>query len=137
VLEPRAGERLLELGPGSGHYAERVAEWVWPGGALDLLGESEADVEPAVRRARELGLDSVSGASAGDALPWPDATFDGAYAVSAAEALLGRGGMLDELARVVRPGGRLVVAGRGLRERAETAGFRVDRRTPLLTRYVR
>ena len=137
ALQPHAGERLLELGPGSGHYAERAADWVWPGGRLDLVGAAEAELEPALARTRDLGLDNVVPAAAGDVLPWPDATFDGAYSVAAGAELLARDGMLDELHRVIRPGGRLVVADRSLRAPAEAAGFRVDRRSLLVARFAR
>jgi len=37
VLEPRAGERLLEVGRGTGYYTLDVADWVSPGGQLDIL----------------------------------------------------------------------------------------------------
>ena len=37
VLEPQPGERILEIGPGTGYYALPVAEWVGPDGRLSVL----------------------------------------------------------------------------------------------------
>ena len=37
VLAPQPGERVLEVGPGTGYYSLDVAEWIAPGGHLDLF----------------------------------------------------------------------------------------------------
>src|SRR5919201_2009363 len=37
ALEPRPGERLLEVGPGTGYYTLPAAEWIGPSGSLDVL----------------------------------------------------------------------------------------------------
>src|SRR6185369_18087687 len=37
VLAPQPGERVLEVGPGTGYYSLDVAEWVSPGGRLDIF----------------------------------------------------------------------------------------------------
>src|SRR3954447_3257928 len=36
VLRPQQGERLLELGVGTGYYSCELAEWVAPNGKLEL-----------------------------------------------------------------------------------------------------
>ena len=42
ILEPRPGERLLEVGPGTGYYTLPVAGWLAPGGQLALGGQARA-----------------------------------------------------------------------------------------------
>src|SRR5215210_566892 len=37
ALRPQAGETVLEVGPGTGYYSLRVAEWLQPGGALHVF----------------------------------------------------------------------------------------------------
>jgi ubiquinone/menaquinone biosynthesis C-methylase UbiE len=37
MLDPESGERVLEVGAGTGYYSLHVARWVEPGGALDVL----------------------------------------------------------------------------------------------------
>ena len=37
VLAPRPGERVLEVGPGTGYYTLDVADWVGPDGAVEIL----------------------------------------------------------------------------------------------------
>src|ERR671916_2568156 len=37
VLAPRPGERVLEVGPGTGYYTLDMARWVTPRGSVDIL----------------------------------------------------------------------------------------------------
>ena len=71
----------------------------------------------------------------GDAreLPYPDAAFEAAYLITVLGEIPGQGAALRELARVLKPGGRLVVgelfgdphwvSPRRLGQRAEAAGL--------------
>src|SRR5919108_4410509 len=52
ILEPRPGERLLEVGPGTGYYSLPAAEWVWPGGSLDVLDVQQEMLDHTMRRGR-------------------------------------------------------------------------------------
>jgi phospholipid N-methyltransferase len=40
VLQPRNGERILEIGPGVGVHALAIAAALWPDGVLDVLESS-------------------------------------------------------------------------------------------------
>jgi ubiquinone/menaquinone biosynthesis C-methylase UbiE len=139
VLAPAPGERILDLGAGTGYYALDVARAVAPGGTLeafDLQPEMLADL---AARARAAGVENV-GTTAGDAtaLPYPDASFDAVYLVTVLGEIPDQDRALGEVRRVLRPGGRLVVgelAGDphmvtpgALRRRAEAAGLRFERR---------
>jgi ubiquinone/menaquinone biosynthesis C-methylase UbiE len=138
VLEPRPGERLLELGPGTGYYTLPVARWLAPDGRLDVLDLQQEMLDHTTRRAREEGVTGIEPMreDARD-LPYADATFDGAFLITVLGEIPDQDAALRELRRVVRPGGRVVVGElfgdphmvtRGaLRRRAEAADFRVDR----------
>jgi len=140
ALAPQPGERILEVGPGTGYYAVPVAGWLGAAGRLDLLDVQPEMLDHTLRRAREAGVAGAVVATQGDAraLPYPDATFDAAYIVCALGEIPGQNAALHELRRVVRPSGRVVVgelAGdphmittRTLRRRAARAGLRWERR---------
>ena len=136
ALAPAGGERLLEIGPGTGYYTLDVARRA---GTLDIFDLQQEMLDHTMQRAGEAGIDNVV-ARQGDAraLPYEDASFDGAYLVTVLGEIPDQQAAVDELARVLRPGGRLVVGelvldphyvrGSVLRERAERAGLRFARR---------
>jgi ubiquinone/menaquinone biosynthesis C-methylase UbiE len=138
ALEPRAGERVLEVGPGTGYYALEVAEWIAPDGRLEIFDLQQEMLDHTLRHAAERGLENVA-ATQGDAtrLPYEDASFDAAYLVTVLGEIPDQAAALLELRRVLKSGGRLVVGEVALdphvvfpgplRERAEAAGLRFDR----------
>jgi SAM-dependent methyltransferase len=139
VLEPEPGERILEVGPGTGYYTLDLADWVGPKGRVDIFDIQRKMLDHTLGRAREHGLVNVHDAQ-GDArdLPYEDGTFDAAVLVAVLGEIPDQDAALREIARVLRPGGRLVagelagdphfVAPRSLRGRGEAAGLRFDRR---------
>jgi ubiquinone/menaquinone biosynthesis C-methylase UbiE len=139
ILEPVGGERLLEIGPGTGYYTLAVAGWLSPIGRLDILDIQQEMLDHAMRRAGEEGIGHIK-PSLSDAreLPFPDDTFDGAYLVTVLGEIPDQVAALRELGRVVRPGGRIVVGElfgdphmvthSALVERATAAGLRVERK---------
>jgi ubiquinone/menaquinone biosynthesis C-methylase UbiE len=139
ILEPRDGERLLEVGPGTGYYSLPVAEWLSPGGSLDLVDVQQEMLDHTMRRAAEAGLGNLAPRLA-DAreLPFEDDAFDGAYLVTVLGEIPDQDAALRELRRVVRPGGRIVVGElfgdphmvthSALARRAAAAGLRLERK---------
>jgi ubiquinone/menaquinone biosynthesis C-methylase UbiE len=139
ILAPAAGERLLEVGPGTGYYSLPVASRLAPGGTLTILDVQQEMLDHTMRRAREAGIANVEPVRA-DAreLPFADDSFDGAYLVTVLGEIPDQDAALRELARVVRPGGRIVagelfgdphmVTHGALARRAEAADLRVDRK---------
>jgi ubiquinone/menaquinone biosynthesis C-methylase UbiE len=138
ALDPQPGERLLEVGPGTGYYSLPIAGWLAPGGRLDVLDLQQEMLDHTMRGARERGVTGIEPSRA-DAreLPYPDASFDGAFLVTVLGEIPDRDAALRELRRVVRPGGRIVVGElfgdphmvtrSALRQAAEAAGLRADR----------
>ena len=140
ILSPSPGERVLEVGPGSGFYSVPVAARLMPGGVLEIVDVRQGFLDHTVRRARKHGLANVEPTlSDGTSLPYPDGRFDAAYLVSVLGELPDPQAGLRELRRVLRPGGRLVVGEifidpdfprlSWLTARARDAGFRLERRT--------
>jgi ubiquinone/menaquinone biosynthesis C-methylase UbiE len=139
ALDPRPGERVLEVGPGTGYYSLDVAEWLGPEGRLDIFDLQQEMLDHTMRRAAERGITTIT-PTQGDArdLPYPDATFDRAYLITVLGEIPDQHAALTELARVVKPGGRLVVgellgdphwvAPEALQRRGERAGLRFERR---------
>jgi ubiquinone/menaquinone biosynthesis C-methylase UbiE len=135
MLDPAPGERVLEVGPGTGYYSLQAARWIAPGGQLDVLDIQESMLDELTRRATTAGIANVA-ATQGDArdVPYPDATFDAAFLVATLGEIPDRDQALRELRRVLKPGGRLVVgegqpdphmvASDDLRERAAAVGLR-------------
>lgn len=110
------GSRVLDVATGTGDLAIELARRVAPGGEVVGSDFSEPMLDRARAKADRLfgrhGADSVRVRFEwGDALdlPYPDDCFDAATVGFAARNFsdLGRG--LVEMARVVRPGGRVVV----------------------------
>jgi ubiquinone/menaquinone biosynthesis C-methylase UbiE len=144
VLEPQPGERVLEVGPGTGYYTLAAADWVAPAGRLDIFDVQQEMLDHTMRRAGERGVTNVT-ATHGDArqLPYPDASFHAAFLVTVLGEIPDQDAALRELARVLKPGGRLVVgelfgdphwvSPRALHRRAQAAGLTFSRRsgTPL------
>jgi ubiquinone/menaquinone biosynthesis C-methylase UbiE len=139
ALEPSRGERLLELGPGTGYYTLPVAEWIGPNGTLEILDLQREMLDHTMKAAHERGLENIVGRE-GDArsLPYNDNTFDGAFLVTMLGEVPDQDAALRELARVIKPGGHLVVGelfgdphwvrSAVLEQRAARAGLQFERR---------
>ena len=139
ILVPEPGERVLEVGPGTGYYGLHVARWLEPEGTLDVLDIQQEMLDHTARRARELGISNIVPLR-GDAqkLPYPDDCLDAAYLNFVLGEISDQDATLRELRRILKPGGRLVIGEAFtdphmvrfgvLRTRAETAGLEFERR---------
>jgi ubiquinone/menaquinone biosynthesis C-methylase UbiE len=138
ILEPVPGERMLEVGPGTGYYTLPVAEWLSPGGRLDVLDVQQEMLDHTMGRAGEAGIENVEPARAdARSMPFADDSFDAAFLITVLGEIPDQDAALRELRRVVKPDGRIVVGElfgdphmvtlRSLRSRAPAAGLVVDR----------
>jgi SAM-dependent methyltransferase len=102
ALGPVAGHRIVEVGCGTGRLAALLADR-----GATVVGVDVDAAMLAVAATRAAGR--LVRADAGR-LPLPDATADAAVAVATLEFTTDPARVLAEMARVTRPGGRLVVA---------------------------
>jgi ubiquinone/menaquinone biosynthesis C-methylase UbiE len=139
ILEARAGERVVEVGPGTGYYTLDLAEWVGDEGSIEIFDIQQEMLDHTMRRAERRGFANVH-PTQGDArsLPYDDDSYDAAVLVTVLGEIPDQDAALRELKRVLKPGGRLVVGEllgdphyvteAALRSRAEAAGLGFERR---------
>jgi ubiquinone/menaquinone biosynthesis C-methylase UbiE len=110
ILEPELGERVLEIGPGTGYYTLDLAEWVGPDGAVEIFDIQQEMLDHTMERARERGISNVH-PMLGDArsLPYEDDSFDAAALTAVLGEIPDPNAALSEINRVLKPGGRLIV----------------------------
>ncbi len=103
ALEPRAGERILDLGVGGGALSRALAR-----AGVRVTGVDPSDVVLAQAR-RRIGDAGAFLMGRGEAIPLPDGAIDKAASVNALYFWPALEPVTAELARVLRPGGRLVL----------------------------
>jgi cyclopropane fatty-acyl-phospholipid synthase-like methyltransferase len=108
-LQLKPGQRLLDIGCGVAQPAVRYAQRY----DVHITGitNSRWQVEEAGRRTKAGGVGSQITIDYGDAaaLPYPDDSFDAVLSFQSLQHAEDRGQWLREMARVVRPDGRVVL----------------------------
>lgn len=110
VLAPQPGERLLEIGPGTGYYTLDMAEWVGAEGRVEIFDLQQEFLDHVTARAVERGLGNIV-PTQGDAtaLPYEDASVDAVVLTAVLGEIPDPLAALREIRRVLKPDGRLVV----------------------------
>lgn len=98
-LDPVAGERILDLGCGDGQLTARIAA----AGAI-VLGVDASREMAAAARAR--GIEVLEGSA--ELLPCLDSSFDAVFSNAALHWVRDQDAMMNEVRRVLKPGGRFV-----------------------------
>jgi len=108
-LDLRTGERLLDVGCGTGDAALALAGDVGAGG--EVVGIDASASMLAVARARAAGTPRPVRFTVGDALALdePDGSFDAVRSERTLQWVADPGAAIAEMARVLRPGGRIAL----------------------------
>ena len=106
LLAPVAGERILDVGCGTGNFSLKLASQKCLVTGVD---RSEDMLTVARRRADEEGRSIEFLLGDGEALPFDDGSFDGVITMATLEFVQAPVRILGEMLRVLVPGGRVLV----------------------------
>lgn len=104
----QAGDRALDVCTGTGDFAVQLRGVVGPAGLVAGVDFCGPMVRLGVRKARRQGQAVAFALGDALALPYPDATFDAATVGFGIRNVADVPAAFREMARVVRPGGRVV-----------------------------
>lgn len=111
LLDIQPGMRVLELGPGSGLFTSEAARLVGGQGRLVCVDLQMAMLRPLKQDIRAAGLKNIFlQAATAERLPLADSCFDLVLAIAVLPMVPHKHQALQELRRVLRPGGLLVVS---------------------------
>ncbi len=120
----KPGEAVLDLGSGTGAVSIQAAARVGTAGTVTGVDISPGMVVAARRIVTGLGLDRVMMTEGrAESLPLPDGTVDAVLASLSLMFVLDRAAAAREMARVLKPGGRLVAAVWGPPEQCDIVRF--------------
>jgi demethylmenaquinone methyltransferase/2-methoxy-6-polyprenyl-1,4-benzoquinol methylase len=109
IARPRAGERVLDVAAGSGDLARALARRVAPGGEVWLADINLQMLAHGRDRMLDAGVLSPAVQCDAERLPFPDAYFDCVTVGFGLRNMTRKDAALAEMARCLKPGGRLVV----------------------------
>lgn len=114
LLELKEDSRVLEIGCGTGRGASHIAARLGATGHLYLQELSPKLLAKAVEKLTGGAVPTEFSIANGSYLPFPDNSFDAAHHFGGINTFAEIPRCLSELARVVRPGGKVVVGDEGL-----------------------
>jgi demethylmenaquinone methyltransferase / 2-methoxy-6-polyprenyl-1,4-benzoquinol methylase len=109
IARPRPGERILDVASGSADLARALGRRVLPGGEVWLADINRSMLERGRDRVLDAGLLAPAVQCDAEQLPFPSGHFDCVTVAFGLRNMTHKDQALAEMARVLRPGGRLVV----------------------------
>ena len=111
TVAAKPGDRLLEVGSGSGILCRMLAPQLQPGGRMVGVDISPDMTVEAQNYALSGGVNGeiTFETCMAESLPYPEASFDGAIAARLLLHVANPDAVICEMKRVVKPGGRVVV----------------------------
>jgi ubiquinone/menaquinone biosynthesis C-methylase UbiE len=111
-LELRPGDRVLDVGCGTGRLSRVFAERVAPTGSVDGIDAAVEMIKRASSKARKRGVPATFQVAFAQELPFPDASFDAVACILALHHVAedDQQTAVEEMYRVLKPGGQLLIA---------------------------
>jgi SAM-dependent methyltransferase len=111
LLAPLPGDSILDVGHGPGLSARYLASIVTPTGRVTALDPSPRSTKQLRVQVEEQGLRNLVVVRAqAESIPFGDASFDAVMCVNVLEAVPNKARALSEMHRVLKPGGRILLA---------------------------
>lgn len=109
IARPRAGERILDVATGSADLARALSRRVRPGGEVWLTDINRNMLSRGRDRVLDEGLLAPAVQCDAERLPFPAGHFDCVTVAFGLRNMTRKDRALAEMARVLKPGGRLIV----------------------------
>lgn len=109
IARPRSGERILDVATGSADLARALGRRVAPGGMVCLTDINRSMLQRGRDRILDHGLLAPAVQCDAEHLPFPSGHFDCVTVAFGLRNMTHKDVALAEMARVLKPGGRLIV----------------------------
>jgi len=113
-LELKPDSKVLEIGCGTGRGSIHIANRLSKEGSLYLQEISPSLLNIAIKKLQPLSISAKLSLANGSYLPFPENFFDAAHHFGGINTFADIPRCLSELARVVKPGGKVVIGDEGL-----------------------
>ena len=119
VLPLIAGKKVLDVASGEGYGSALMASVATAVSGVDVSHDAVAHAGAAYAKVRN--LDFIQGSCA--KLPFDDATFDAVVSFETIEHILAQNAFLDEIKRVLKPAGLLIMSSPNRAEYSDARGY--------------